>query len=456
MSVELMKSFLRVAQTIFKNLKQCILMFVLFLSFMFTIADAAAESVSSQNPSCTTQVEVTQVIGPATVDLLKRAESFALSQNCSSILLLVNTPGGSLESTRILVERILNSKIPYLCLVSPSGGHAGSAGAIILQACHVNGALRGTNLGAATPVTMGEEMPKDLRQKILNDTRSWLESLTRLRGRSEKFGQDIILEAKAVTAEDALKLKAIDFVGGTREEFLAFAKDRTVKLSENQETKVAVGDLRNFEHDLRYKVTSILTDPQLAYMILLGSLALLYFEFTHPGTMIAGVVGGLGLVVALVALHKLDVEWGGLLLIFLGIALLILEMFVPSFGILGVGGVVSFVLGSVFLFDPVKTGGYRLPLTLIAPAAILFTAIFMGVGYLVLKGARVKKKGGFEDLIDVMGEVISLDEGTQTMGSIELRGEIWKFRTKEPVAIRDRVKVKGNQGLILEVEKEKI
>nr|HMN67716.1 nodulation protein NfeD [Bdellovibrionales bacterium] len=349
--------------------------------------------------ACTLEVPVVDVIGPATVDLLKRADDYAAREGCASTLLLVNTPGGSLESTRIAVEQILNSKRAYLCLVSPSGGRAGSAGAIILQACHVNGALKGTNLGAATPISSQGELPKDLRQKIMNDTRSWLESLTRLRGRSDKFGQDIILEAKAVTAEDALKLKAIDHVGDTKEEFLKFAEGRKVKFSANQEGKVETGTVKVFELDARYKTLSLFTDPQLAYLILMGSLALLYFEITHPGTMVAGVIGGVGLVVALIALHRLDVEWGGLLLIFLGIALLIAEMFLPTFGVLGIGGVASFVLGSLFLFDPVKSYGYQLPWFVIAPVVLAVTLPVVGVSWLLLGTRKGKKKGGYQDLM---------------------------------------------------------
>ncbi len=410
-------------------------------------ANAAEASTSPQ--TCTKTVEITRTIGPATVDLLKRVEKRAAQEKCSSILLLVNTPGGSLDSTRTIVEMILNSPLPYLCLVSPSGGHAGSAGAIILQACHVNGGLTGTNLGAATPVTMSGDIPKDLRQKIMNDTKSWLQSLTKLRGRNDQFGQDIIMEAKAVTAEEALKLKAIDYAGPTVADFLKFANGRKVKMAGATTQTVRTGPQSVFEFDTRHKTLSLLTDPEFAYMLLLGSLALLYFEITHPGTMVAGVLGGLGLVVAMIALNKLDVEWGGLMLIFLGIALLIAEMFVPAFGILGVGGITSFVLGSIFLFDPAKTFGYRLPLTLIAPVVLIFAAIFIGVSMLMIKTRAVKKKGGFEDLMGVMAKVVSLED--ERHGQIELRGEIWKFKSDAPVALNDSVKVHGHKELVLHV-----
>lgn len=407
--------------------------------------------LSVQAAACTVQVEIRGFIGPATLDLIKRVEDFAEREKCASILLEINTPGGSLDTTRQIVETILNSPRPYLCVVSPSGGHAGSAGAIILQACHVNGALHGTNLGAATPVAMGQELPKDLRQKIMNDTRSWLESLTHLRGRSDRFGQDIILEAKAVTAEEAVKLKAIDHVGVSPAEFVKFAEGRKVKLSAGAETTVVTGALKSFPLDTRYKVVSLLTDPEWAYMILLGSLALLYFEATHPGVIFPGVTGALGLVVAMVALNKLDVEWGGLLLIFLGLGMLIAELFLPTFGVIGVGGIVSLLIGSIFLFDPVKTGGYQLPLGLILPVIVLFAVLFIILTILVYRTRNVRKKGGFEDLMGVMGRVVRLEEGAPRRGLIELRGETWKFESQAALHLNAEVKVTGYKGLVLQV-----
>lgn len=394
------------------------------------------------------EVEIVNIIGPATHDLVKRVESRAENEKAGAILFLINTPGGSLETTRQIVQEILNSKIPFLCLVSPSGGHAGSAGAIILQACHLSGALHGTNLGAATPVAGGgQEIPKDLRQKILNDTRSWLESLTKLRGRSEKFGQDIILEAKAVTAEEALKLKAIDWVGSSKDDFLKFAGAQKIKLNEKETVTVKTDVVKTFELDHRYKIAAILMDPEFSYMMLLASLALIYFEITHAGAIFPGVLGAAGLIISMIALNKLEVEWGGLMLILLGIGMLIAEMFLPTFGILGIGGVAAFAIGSVFLFDPVKTGGYHLPLSLIIPVVLIFAGCFVAISYLMLRTRTVKKKGGFEDLVGDTAKVVTSDQ-------IELRGEVWKFKSQHEVKPGDEVKVTGNEGLVLIVERK--
>jgi len=410
-------------------------------------------SLSSWAETCTTEIEISGTIGPASLDLLERGLASAGRNKCESLFLQINTPGGSLQTTRLMVERILNSPIPVLCLVAPAGAHAGSAGAIILQACHVNGATEGTNLGAATPVSGQGELPEDLRKKIINDTKSWMDSVTKLRGRSEEFGRDIVVDAKAVSAEDALKLKAIDTVVKSKDEFLKFAAGRSVRLSENQSTQVKVGEIMPFQFDLRYRTLDLLTDPQTAYLILMGSLALLYFEVTHPGTLVPGVLGGIGLVISLVALHKLNVEWGGLALIFLGLALLIAEMFVPSFGALGMGGIASFLIGSFMLFDPEKTG-YRLPLSLILQTGLLLGGIMLGVGYLVVKAHLTRRRGGFDDMGGLIGTVVEMSSDDPRRGQMEVAGETWAFEADHPVALKDKLKVKNHKGLTLIVSKE--
>lgn len=401
--------------------------------------------------SCTVQTEIRDVVGPATVDLVERAEELATRDRCESILLLINTPGGGLDSTRLLVERILASNKPFLCLVAPSGGHAGSAGAILLEACHVNGALHGTNLGAATPVALGGgAMSDDLRHKILNDTTSWMDSLTTLRGRNAQFGQDIITQAKAVSAEEALRLKAIDFVGGSQDEFLKFAQGRTVKIAQGTGT-VATGPLHVLTLDLRYKVLSLFTDPELVYMMLLGSFALLYFELTHPGMFMPGIVGAAGVVIALMGLHRLDVEWAGLCLLFLGIGLLVAELFLPTFGVIGLAGLVSLFMGSLFLFDPLKTG-YRLPLTLVTPVVLIFAGLMITISVLVWRTRRVRKRGGIEDLLGRAAQVTRVDLSGRS-GLIEVFGETWKFTSVESLQLNDEVQITGHRGLILEVKR---
>ena len=426
--------------------KQAHLAAFIFVSFIFSSFSYA------QDNTCTVKLEINGGIGPATLDLIGRSVAKAEAEACSSILFLINTPGGSLQTTRLITEKIVNSKIPFLCLVYPSGGHAGSAGAIILQACHVSGAMKTTNIGAATPISGGgQEIPKDLRNKLLNDTRSWVEGMARLRGRNEKFAQDIILEAKAVTAEDAKKINGIDFVAGSIEEFLNFANGREVTLDESKKGKVIVGEIKTFEHDMRFRILSWFTDPEVAYLILMGSLALLYFEITNPGTIVPGVLGGIGLVFAMVSMHKLDVSWAGVVLIILGLGFMVAEIYVASFGILGIAGALAFVGGSFLLYDPEVTG-FRLGWGMILPTVVLFSAFSFGAGYMALQTFRVKKRGEFSDIERSVVEVTAVDRDKKT-GMIFVEGENWKFESEDELSVGDKAKVVSHSGLTIKIKK---
>lgn len=406
----------------------------------------------SLRANCTVEMKMDDVIGPATFDSLQRAKEKSLKDHCSSLLVLINTPGGSLQSTRKIVEEILSSPVPILCLVSPSGGHAGSAGAIILQACHVSGAMVATNIGAATPISgLGQEMPKDLRNKLINDTKSWLDGLTHLRGRSQKFGRDIIETAKAVSAEEAFRLKAIDFVAEKKTDFLEFAQGRRVKLTESQTTEVQVGDLYEFQPGLREKILSLTTDPQTAYLMFMGSLGLLYFEITHPGMVAPGVIGGIGLILSLVSLHKLDVMWGGLLLILLAISLMIAEAFVPSFGVLGVGGIVSFVLGSVFLFDTENTG-VMLPYSLLIGTSLILGLITFGIAYLAFSTRNIKKRNDMTSLVGKTIVVTKVNARNGKKGQGRVDGEIWQIRSTEDLILDQELIVSSVNGFTLNVK----
>lgn len=403
---------------------------------------------------CTVAVTIKEAITASTLDYLQRAASRAREKRCDSLYLRMNTPGGSLQSTRLIVEEILASPIPYLCLISPKGGHAGSAGAIILQACHVNGGLEATNIGAATPILgTGQEMPEDLRKKLVNDTVSWIEGITRVRGRNLEFSRDIVTEAKSLSSSEAVKARALDILAENESDFLQRSRDRKVLLDERQEEIVKVGELIEYAPDLRYRVLNFVADPEFAYLLFMGSIALLYVEITNPGMIVPGVIGGIGMVFSMIAFHKLEVAWGGLALILLGIAFLILELFIPSFGALGVGGLVAIFFGSIFLFNAEATG-YTLPLGLVLPVVIGIGAVFLGVGYLALKTLRMKSQDVDADLTSRDGKVISTI-GNGHNGQIEIMGETWSFVSEDPLQIGDAVHVTSRTGLILSVKKIK-
>lgn len=423
-----------------------ILISIFSLLFVLVCMNYDAEA----KDTCTLEIKIENVIGPGTTDYLDRALSKAKKLECSTILALINTPGGNLESTRMIVEKILNSDIPFMCLVAPQGAHAGSAGAIILQACHVNGALKATNIGAATPILgTGQEMTKDLRSKMINDTVSWLEGVTKLRGRNLEFSKKIVEEAKAVSSEEAYKIKAIDILADDIKGFLEQAKGKKVTI--NKEEKVLViGEIESYKQDSRYHILQIFSDPQIAYLLFMGSLALLYFEFTHPGTIVPGVIGAIGLVLSLVSFHKMDVWWGGLALMILGLAFLVAEIFVTSFGALGIGGIIAFVLGGIFLFDSTQTA-YSLPLMTILPTAIVFGGVMIGIGMLLLRTKGLKVQTGSEEMLGKKGKVKSLENSKE--GNVQVHGELWKFESQDDLIINDQIKVIAVDGLTLKVKK---
>lgn len=427
--------------------------FFLFVAAFFLNFESQAQS-SATPSSCTLTVTIQEAITASTLDYFERVQQKAMAENCSSIFVRMNTPGGSLQSTRLIVEKILASPVPYLCLISPSGGHAGSAGAIILQACHVNGGLPATNIGAATPILGGGgEMPEDLRKKLINDTVSWMEGVTTIRKRSVEFSRDIVTEAKALTSEQAHKLKALDILAANEKDFLEQAQGRLVQLGEKPDQAVVVSDVREFAPDLRYKILNFVADPEFAYLLFMGSLALLYFEITHPGLIVPGVIGGIGLVLSLVAFHKLDVAWGGMALILLGLAFLVLEIFVTSFGALGIGGLIALFVGSVLLFDA-QTTGYTLPLSLIFAVVGTIAVFFFGLGYLALKTIRQRTRDTDSDLQSSEG-VVTLIEDAGHSGQIQIFGEIWKFVSEDSLQVGDRVNVTARQGLTVNVKKIK-
>lgn len=463
---DVMRQEKKSARSYNQSMRFCFLHFFFLIVFLCSLigwnsqAENSTEKLEKQQAvknesSCTLQTEIIDAVGPATLDLLQRAIHKAKEENCTSLLVLINTPGGNLQSTRYIVEEILASPLPFLCLVYPNGGHAGSAGAIILQACHVAGAMEATNIGAATPISgSGEDIPKDLRQKLLNDTRSWVEGLTKLRHRSETFGRDIILEAKAVNATEAYKLGALDFVATKKQDFLEFSRGRVVHMSENQKVKVEVGPLRTWNLDLRYKIVSFFSDPQMAYLIFMISLGLIYLELTHPGLVAPGVIGAGGLVLSLIAFHKLDVTWGALALVFLGLVLMVAEAFVAGFGVLGIGGVISFMVGSLILFDPATTG-IQLPLSLVLSSSLILGLLMMGLAYLAFNSRQAVRRGTFEEMMGQKGRAVEVDPDNSCLGRMSINGELWRFQCEEKVSLNDSLLVKGHSGLTVTVERTK-
>lgn len=420
--------------------------FLLPLLFFFHLAGA-------QNPACTLAINIQDSIGAATYDLIHRASEKAATEKCVSILLKINTPGGSLQSTRLITEHILSSALPFLCVISPVGGHAGSAGAIILQACHVAGGLTATNLGAATPVSgTGEAIPQDLRNKLINDTVSWLEAMTDLRGRNKDFSKKIITEGKAVTTEEAVKMKALDISAPSIEDFLKQSVGRKYKNQEKAEFTVEVGTLIEFESDIRFKILQWISEPEWAYLLFMGALLLLYAEFSNPGLFLPGVAGAILLILSMIAFHKLEATFGGQALMVLGLLFWVAELFIASKGILGIAGTLSFVIGSFLLFD-VETVGYDVPTAMILTTALTFGGLSTALTYLAAKS--LNRKPHDHDLQMKSQKIKLMSVATDGLtGQAELLGEIWNFESDVVLKLSDEVEFVQRNKLTIQLKKK--
>lgn len=412
-------------------------------------------SLSQAHANCTLELKIENSIGVAVFDYIERGQEKAISQSCSSILLLINTPGGLLQTTRLIVEKILNSPIPYLCLIYPAGAHAASAGAIIMQACHVSGAIESTSLGAATPVQGSQDIPEDMKKKVINDTISWIDGLVERRGRNKKFGREIVTEAKSVSAKEALEVGAIDFLAISKQDFLDQAVGRQVQLSEGQKTVVQKAPLQPFHKDFQFKFLDIFTEPMFVYLLFMGSLLLLYFELTHPGVMLPGVVGVMGLVISLISFHKLDVSWGGLLLMVIGLIFMFAEAFVPSFGALGIGGIASFLIGGMLLFDENKFG-YELPFLSILPVAVGLGLLMLLLARVVFKTRRLPDKHhGQDKLLGEKGFVVHVSKKNPHKIKVSIDGSLWSAISDSKVTLDQDVVVTKVEKLTIYVTPEK-
>jgi len=269
-----------------------------------------------------------------------------------------------------------------------------------------------------------------------------------LRGRNMDFSKQIVEDAKAVSSEEAFKIKAIDYLADDIKGFLALVEGKKVQIDENEVT-IAIGTIEPYKTDSRFHLLQIFSDPQIAYLLFMGSLALLYFEFTHPGTIVPGVIGAIGLIVSLISFHKLDIWWGGLALMILGVIFLIAEIFITSFGALGIGGIIAFILGGIFLFDESQTA-YSLPLMTILPTAIVLGGTMIGIGYLLLQTRVLKVRTGADEMIGKKGTVTKLAENRVVA---KVQGEIWTVSAKEDLQVGDDVRVLSMDGLVLNVEK---
>jgi membrane-bound serine protease (ClpP class) len=411
-------------------------------------------------------LEIDGPIGPATSGYVHRGLAAARERGARIVILRIDTPGGLDTAMRQIVKDILASPVPVAGFVGPGGARAASAGTFILYASHVAAMAPATNLGAATPVPVGlpGAAPKApggngkptpatpaeaTTAKATNDAVAYIRGLAELRGRNADWAERAVREAASLSAREALAQQVVDLVVDGEAALLAAVHGRTVRTATGDTTlDTKGGAIERFAPDWRTRLLSTLSNPTVALILLLLGVYGLFFEFSQPGFGVPGVVGAIALLLALFALQLLPVNYAGLALMALGLALMVAEAFVPSFGVLGIGGLMAFVAGGIMLFDR-DVPGFAVPIAALAGMALASLAVIVMAGRLFVRSRRRPVVSGREELVGAAAQVVDLapDGGAW----VHVHGETWQARAVVPLARGDRVTVTGVSGLTLEV-----
>jgi membrane-bound serine protease (ClpP class) len=420
-------------------------------------------------------LEVDGVIGPALADYVTRTIRGLNPEDTRLVILRINTPGGLDSSMRDIIGAILSSPIPVATYVAPSGARAASAGTYIIYASAIAAMAPGTNLGAATPIRLGglpglpagtpeqkpapkagdnkagdKSEPADAEtRKTVNDAIAYIRSLAELRGRNADWAADAVRSGASLPASEALKIHVIDVIADDVSDLLRKIDSRTVQVAGKPE-RLATARLEvvAVRPDWRTELLAVITNPNVAFVLLLLGIYGLIFEFISPGTVAPGLIGAISLLVALFALNMLPISYAGAGLILLGVGLMLAEAHIGSFGAIGIGGIVAFAIGAIMMF-PHGTPGFDLSLSVVAAATALTAAFFLLLLSLLLRSRRRVVVTGKEALVGAEGEVVAW-QGAE--GRVRVHGEIWRARSAAPLTPGTRIKVTDRDGLVLVVE----
>ena len=391
------------------------------------------------------------VINPVAGEYIAEVIKNANKTDATAVLIELDTPGGLDTSMRDIVKEIGSSSVPVIVYVSPAGARAASAGVFITMSAHIAAMAPGTNIGAAHPVALGGgQMDDTMKEKVENDAAAYIKSIAGKRGRNIKWAEDAVRKSVSITEKEALDLKVIDIIAENRDELLKMINGREVITNTGKvriETEGAA--VEEFPMGLRLRILNALSDPNIAYVLMIIGIYGLFFELASPGAIFPGVVGAICLILAFYAFQTLPVNYAGLLLIILGIILFIAEIKIVSYGLLSVAGVISMVLGSIMLMK-VDAPFFRISWMVILPAALM-TALFFAVAIgLAVKAHKRQPVSGSEGLIGEIGEAVS---DIAAEGTAFVHGELWDARSDEPVSKGEKIKIVGLEHMTVIVKK---
>ena len=470
-----------------KIVKKYLLVFTPFWALML-IAGMSLFVNAGQEKKIAVILHVSDAIGPAISDYIHRGLEYAAERNAVVAVLQLDTPGGLDTSMRDIIRDIIASPVPVILYVAPSGARAASAGTYMLYAAHLAAMAPGTNLGAATPVQLGglpdfkpstapdadkqekdkengnEEKQEDkdkskdkpepvsddsMTNKIVNDAIAYIRSLAEMRHRNADWAEEAVREGASISSENALKLGVIDVIATDLDDLFRQADGWWVNVN-GRELELDTKDVtvETIDPDWRTELLAVITNPNIVYILMLLGIYGLFFELANPGYVLPGVIGAICLLLALYAMQVLPVNYAGLALIILGIAFMVAEFFAASFGALGIGGVIAFVIGSVILFDT-NGSDIKVAIPVIATVTVISATFFFIALNLVFSAHRKPVVSGKEEMLGSIGQVI---DDFDHDGYIHIHGETWQARTLYPVKSGSRVKVTALEGLVLHVE----